>query len=393
MTELFHAGRDRNVDCDSVLVSMLVGDFLSMVDVVYKSKGGIDGQRPALKSKTAKTIRSRLVRDVSLGAIVPPIVIGIFADKTTRSSLAAAENAQSFLSAIGGIDQDRISIIDGMQRTTAFMEACEHDKNVLNENIRVEFWVSENLSSLVYRMLVLNSGQVPWETARQLETVYSQLILLLKKRSGNRAAIFLKDEGRRRSTSGQYQASTAIRLYLSFSARRAEFDIKDRVAEDFARLDAIESSSHSEFIEYFQDAFDLLLRLDLAFSNSLEAPKPHSDRIADGREMFKAEPALVGFVVAISLKLFNDPGFEPKWEEAKVKMQEISKGMTEFTDRLLAMSPAEVTEFLQLDILNERLNQRSGQVGRFERELFVRSFSMLVDRHRELQSMEPCWLK
>ncbi len=77
------------------------------------------------------------------------------------------------------MDPKTKSIIDGMQRTTALQEAKDSfGENQLN--IRVEFWIADKLNSLIYRMLVLNTGQVPWEMARQLETIYSQLLKSIK---------------------------------------------------------------------------------------------------------------------------------------------------------------------------------------------------------------------
>ena len=52
------------------------------------------------------------------------------------------------------------------------LEALEEDELAAEREVREEFWVAEKVNSLIYRMLVLNTGQVPWETGRQLETVY-----------------------------------------------------------------------------------------------------------------------------------------------------------------------------------------------------------------------------
>lgn len=66
-------------------------------------------------------------------------------------------------------NSNELCIIDGMQRTQAMLDAGE---NFLSREIRVELWLSESLNKLIYRMLVLNTGQVPWTMQRQLEVVY-----------------------------------------------------------------------------------------------------------------------------------------------------------------------------------------------------------------------------
>tara|TARA_R110000782_G_scaffold261596_1_gene353330 strand:- start:1805 stop:2923 length:1119 start_codon:yes stop_codon:yes gene_type:complete len=372
---------------------MNVGEFLKLISKVYAERGGIEGQRPALRTKTAKTIRARMVEDLSKGAIIPPVVIGIHCPADGVHALKNAKSGEQLIDAIRKIDTSALSIIDGMQRTTAILEAQNADQNISQREMRVEFWISENLNSLIYRMLVLNTGQVPWEIQRQLETIYSQLLTLVKKRIGDKAELYTRDDRSRRSDAGQYQASTIVRLYLAFSSRRAEFDIKDRVAEDFARLDAIEASSQADFVDYFTRTFEVLVKLDKAFSRATAAPKPHTTRIAEGKEVFKAEPALIGFFVAVAIEVFDEPGFPTSWEEVEPKMHLIEKNMDDFIKRLNTLTPDEVSEFLELETLNERLAQRSGQVGRFERDLFVRAFRRLIEKSENLPNMEPCWLR
>lgn len=255
MPDLIHTLRDSRIECDSTLISLSVEEYLKLVEAAYADKGGIAFQRPSLKSKTAKTIRQRLVSDISKGAVIPPIVLGVLCSSDIQEKIAKAENSQEVLSLLQELSSADISIIDGMQRTTALHEASEINTQVLELEVRVEVWSTQRIGSLIYRMLILNTGQVPWEIARQLETVYSQLVGVVRHHAPQGVEIFSKDEVKRRRSAGKYQASTIVRLFLAFSSRRAEFDLKDRVAEDFARLDAIESSAHEEFMDYFIRTF------------------------------------------------------------------------------------------------------------------------------------------
>ena len=306
--------------------------------------------------------------------------------------MTSVNSGEDLVVALRDVEPDRISIIDGMQRTTALLEAIKNKPAISDEPLRVEFWISNNLNSLIYRMLVLNTGQVPWEVGRQLETVYSQLLNIIKSELGNQAEIFLRDDGRRRSEAGQYQASSIIRLYLAFSSRRAEFDLKDKVAEDFARLDAIEASSHTDFLELFIRALRLVVGLDRAFSKSPKSPRTEPDvRISDGGELFQSFPALVGFFVAVAIRLFDEPGFDVDWDGASGRANEIEAALSPLIEKLNGSTPEEVDEFLQLSLLNARLTQRSGQVGRFERDLFVRAFRSLIENAARLKDMTPCW--
>jgi hypothetical protein len=392
MIKIIDVQHDKRIDCTSVLARTTVGEYLHLVSDVYAKRGGLDGQRPALKTKTAQSIRHRMIDDLSRGAVIPPIVVGILAPDGPAKFAAALTPDDDLLAYVTSLEQDSISIIDGMQRTTALMEAVSNSDGVGDLPLRVEFWVSSQLSSLVYRMLVLNSGQIPWEIGRQLETIYSQLLSILRSNVGSDVEIYARDDNRRRSDPGQFQAATIIRLFLAFTARRTEFDLRDRVAEDFARLDAIEWSSNAESVEYFVRTFRLLVLLDQAFSRAPQAPKPHQVRIADGSEIFQSEPALIGFIVAVAIHLFDLPGFQTDWPSVERKMGKIEDQIITFSKRLSNRPPDEVEAFLELDLLNQRLNQRSGQVGRFERELFLRAFQNLIEHANRLEDMKPCWL-
>jgi hypothetical protein len=378
---------DRRVDCYSILTTMTVGDFLNLVAAVYGNRGGIDGQRAPLRTKTALSIRSRMVEDLAAGAVIPPVVVGIHGTPDQTRLLVNQGDGEELLKHVQGVDSERISIIDGMQRTTALLEARREVAEIENDPLRVEFWISESLNSLIYRMLVLNTGQVPWEIARQLETVYSQLLQIIRQELGNDVEIFGRDDQRRRSEPGQYQASSIIRLFLAFSSRRAELDLKDRVAEDFARLDAIEASSHRDFLGLFIRTMKLVVHLDRAFARAPHASKSTSVRIADGQEIFQSFPALV----AVAVKLFDEPGFDVDWSAVDERMGQVESSVLELTERLNKMAPEEVEQFLELGLLNDRLAQRSGQVGRFERDLFVRAFSLMIDKASRLKDMTPCW--
>lgn len=392
MPDLIHTLRDHRIECDSTLISLSVGRYLKLVEAAYKEKGGIEFQRPSLKSKTAKAIRQRLVNDISKGAVIPPIVMGVLCSSHVQEEIAKAKTSQEVLNLLQDLPSDDISIIDGMQRTTGLREASEVNEKVLEQEVRVEVWSTQRIGSLIYRMLILNTGQVPWEIARQLETVYSQLVRVVRDNAPPRVEIFSKDDVKRRRSAGKYQASTIVRLFLAFSSRRAEFDLKDRVAEDFARLDAIESSAHEEFMDYFIRTFSLLVKLDFAFARHEQMMDGGSVRISSGKEFFSSEPALTGFFVAAAIHLFDAPGFKIDWSITEGKMLAVEGAVNALTDRLDVMPLGDLNTFLELETLNDRLNQRSGQVGRFEKDLFVRAFTTLLNRGHQLQDMTPCWL-
>ena len=181
MTKNLDIIKDTRVNCYSVIVQFTVGDYLNMVkEAFHNRKGGLEGQRDTLKTRTAIRIRKRMEKDIALGAVLPPIVIGAIVSTKELTTIETIEDKDEFLQFVYQIPSDNISIIDGMQRTTAlndaFNQALKDNYEIATRKIRIEFWIASQINSLTYRMLVLNTGQVPWNLRRQIETVFQVII-------------------------------------------------------------------------------------------------------------------------------------------------------------------------------------------------------------------------
>lgn len=383
---------DKRVHCTSIMTVVTVGEYLELVDHVYAKKGGIEGQRAPLKTKTALTIRKRMVSDLQIGAVIPPIVVGVLVTAEERKQLSDIADEAALIGFVGTLDPDKISIIDGMQRTTALKEAEAANNDVRTRRVRVEFWITEFLNSLIYRMLVLNTGQVPWELARQLETVYGQFLRKITEELGaSTVSIFSKDDQRRRVDAGQYHGSRIVELLLVFSSRKTEVEVRDRVAEDFARLDAIETSAHAQFIEYFIEMLRNLVLLDKAFSKIETDQTEPPSRFASGKEIFGSFPAMVGFAAAVAVFLFDEPGFEINWVTAADNIKKVQESTRIVTEKLHSLDVDQGREFMQLGLLQEQMAGRRGAVGRYERDFFKRAFTAMFKHAERLESLEPCW--
>ncbi|WP_324045270.1 hypothetical protein [Aeromonas caviae] len=375
---------------------------MSLVEHAYENKGGLKQQRPPLKTASAKDIRDRMVGDLTQGAVLPPVVIGVVSAESLEkiaSSIKDKDDVELFLR---NVAKDNISIIDGMQRTTALLEALTKEPIIKDNTVRVELWIANSVSPLIYRMLILNTGQIPWDITRQLDTVYSSLLVEIQK-CLPAVSIFTKDLNSRRTNAGEYQSSHIIELYMIFSSREAEIDIKQHLQSDFSRLNIIETSSHSEFLAYFIDALSMMVTLDHAWSrvkasdiiNLVEEDgiSLNGWKIKSGQDILKSAPARAGLLAAISTKIFDSPGFDIDWDDAKEKSREAKKIIDSLVIKMNAMNNIELSRFLCLEVLNERLNKKSGKVGEFERGVYYKSFTAMIEYARKLESMKPCWVK
>lgn len=377
---------DTRTDCWSVMLTLSVEEYISLVKEAHSDRGGILGQRDVLKTTTAKRIRQRMVSDICQGAVLPPVVIGavVDADHFDKLPLPNAAKARQVLPDA----PPPLSIIDGMQRTAALREAASEQDDVLRRQIRVEFWLARSVRSLVYRMLVLNTGQVPWTLSRQLAVVYDPLLKEIRDAVPEIEKITTADNPGRRVAPAQYAADDLVELYIAFSLRKITIDTKEALSEEFSRLDFVENLSDAAFQTQFYDALRLLASLDRAVSRF---DSGEGGRYAKGRAVFDGQPARIGFIVALAQHALGRPGQDRSPGDRKARMTSVQEGAMAFIEKLNVMSHPQLREFLQLNILEEILDRRVGQVGRYERAVFFEAFKVLIEDGFSVADMEQCW--
>ncbi|AJY27720.1 hypothetical protein BTM_838 [Burkholderia thailandensis 34] len=384
---------DERVDCHSIITSMTTKDYLQMVDAAYSSRGGVEGQREKLRTTSAIRIRRRMVEDIVQGAVLPPVVVGVVLDAKKFATVATLGDKE-LRTLIRGLESERISIIDGMQRTTALREAAAMSAAVDARAMRVEFWVSDSTNSLIYRMLVLNTGQVPWNLRNQIEVVFRSLILEIKAAVPSLDVLQTAD-GRRRSKGGQFQANEVVELFLVFGARKEKIDIRERLADEFTRLDFMEAASDKRFTKHFCVALDNLAKLDFSFDRFKKgrASERGDSRFIGGKDLFASQPACVGLITAIATEVFGRPGISRSSDEQEKRLDRISKGVTRLVAKLSKMNSDQLEEFLGFQTLNEAISRgRTGlSVGDMEREFFLKGFQVLIEMDFKVDDLTPCW--
>mgnify|MGYP001291948589 CR=1 FL=1 len=371
--------KERAYNCYSVLYSVSISEYIELVEQAYKNRGGIEKQRAALTTTTAKRIRQRMVEDIVKGTVLPPIVLGI------REEVTSELDKDKFIEIITGIDRSKVSIIDGMQRTTALIEAAQLGE-IGSDLVRVEAWITPSTNFMMYRMLVLNTGQIPWSLRKQLETVFYGFIEEITKRIRG-IEIFQEEERRRRVGAGQYQADDVIEMFISFATRKSNTDVNEYLADAFTKLDLIDATSSEEFTNIFCETLSMLSAIDKSFGRSNERSE---GKIPTGKDIFSSHPARIGFITAASREIFGRPGLnkpgEPIERASKIKMQ-----VEIFIEKLESMEQDGLSYFLDLGTLNELLKKPSGKIGDFERAFFFEAFKTLFEVGFILDIMTPCW--
>lgn len=379
--------KDHRTDCYSLIFEMSVGDYLKLIAEIYKDKGGIKEQREPLKSSSAMRIRKQMVKDIKAGTILPPIVLGLIIDDENFHSIPKITN-EHLVEILSKSREGDLTIIDGMQRTTALIEAADEGADT-KLSIRVEFWISTKLNSLIYRMLILNTGQVPWNLRRQVETVFSSMINEMNKKIPE-MEVYKIDDGNRRTKGGQYHADDLIEIYLAFGGRKEKVDTKERLADEFTRLDFIEATENSNFSDIFYGALQIMALLDIEFSKYVAYD--NAARFNNGKDLFASQPARVGFMTAFAKKVYGRPGFERSQEDIVSINKSVQENLRLLISKLENLKMEKLGQFLSLETLTEKLSKKTSRVGDFEREYFTKSFETLIEEGDNIPSMQICWV-
>ncbi len=387
---------DERSSCYSILSEQTLKDYISLVGIAYDSQGMISGQRDKIVSTSAIRIRKRMIEDFENKAVFPPVVVGIVVDNIKFSSIINISDDKSLAVLLEDLPEESISIIDGMQRTTVYKECY---KNNEERKIRVEFWITEKPESLTYRMLVLNTGQVPWNLRRQIEVVYAPLIKEIQKEINakhksiaDKINLFKIDEKEARLKSGQFHADDVIEMYLAFGLRKEKIDTGSELAEDFSRLDLIQALAKDSFLPDFISVFAALSQLDIAFEEAVKTPID-SGKISIGRNVFDSMPAKIGFTAACSQLIYGRVGTNrtrPEQEKSLKRVGVSINGLVESISKLNDKNSKQ--DFFSFSILNERIKSAStNRIGDWQRAFYLEAFRLIFSDDFDYKSLEPCW--
>lgn len=385
--------KDMRSGCVSILTNMPLKEYKELAQDSFAANGNFEGQRGVItKSAVAARIRKRMQEDFCRGAIFPQVVLGIQSDFNFCGKLQEGMEYDSKEIFSGCI----ISIIDGMQRSNIYFKNFEGNED---RKIRVEFWVAENSEKLLYRMLVLNTGQTPWNTRRQIEVIYGNLSRNIENELyrnypelKDKIDIYGIDDGKYRTQAGRYHKSSIIELYLGFSIRNVKINVTDELAEEYQRFDMMESIDKRDSFDNFICILGMMCKLDLAFSKYCKKSAVQG-QFGEGKDVFGSSTANVGFVVASAEYIMGKISVERTEEVVAKKKERYQKQMNSILMEL--EKNVRVNEdYLSLDILNTRcLGLPKTRIGDEMRLLFKDAFMGMLkyDDIEEVSSLEDFW--
>ncbi|WP_346354021.1 hypothetical protein [Azotosporobacter soli] len=380
---------DKRSDCKSVLTIMTLDDYKKVAYQAFIADGNMEGQRGVIKkSSAAMKIRKRMQTDFVNGAVFPQVVIGAL-------NISKAFNIGDIIS-ISDFDLEAISIIDGMQRSNIYFNNIDGNEK---REIRVEFWIAEDSIQLLYRMLVLNTGQMPWNTRRQIEVVFSNLSknmteMLFAKYSDliGKVDIYGIDDAKQRREAGKYHKSDIIEAYLAFNTRNVKVKVSDELADEFQRFDMMETIEKPKSLDFFVDTLAMMCKLDLAFAKF--SMNDSEGQFREGRDIFGSVTACIGFIVAGAEFIMGKSSVDRTVEIQEEKAKEFVDKIEEIIRKTEEMALVNTEDYLGRDTLNRICNGLpKSKIGDELRRLFKNAFMSMIryDGFTELPDLADFW--
>ena len=377
---------DNRVNGLSISATTTVAEYLEWFNR-FGMDNKLDEQRPVMKTRSANMIRKRLVEDLKAGAVIPPIVMGFALDTEHRD--VNSDNAIQILNE----HISEATVIDGMQRTEALKEAFDGNPRISSNSLRIDIWITRDAISLIYRMLVLNTGQTPWDVKRQLEVIHKPLIDECRNRIQG-MIINVKNDNKRRTKAGEYQASSIVELFLAFSSRKELINTSEKLADDFTRLDVTEMASIPENAHIFYECIKMLYLFDVALARYAGNPddKVDGDKFYDGMDIFTNMPAKIGFIVALAQLIMGRAGTERSKEIKEAALEKISSKFKKILEKINGLSHDALVDFISIPVLNEAVRSLSiKKIGNEQRKFFLAGFEAMFKCEDDFQDMNIVW--
>jgi hypothetical protein len=247
--------KDCRTNTPVVYAEILMNDYLNLVGHDF-DKFEIQRKRVDPKKYT------RLKEDVKKGALLPGITLAIDHLKVQDFIQDVNEKKSDNLVELLNNSKD-IYILDGLQRSYIIKDLND-EKIVFNaeQKILLEIWFEKEITHLIYRLIVLNSGQRPMSMRHQVELLFNTLKTDIEKEIPG-LEIFLERDGMIRSHARKFPFDRIVNAYYSFITKSPEIERDNLVVKKMNEDDILSSKedvlndSYSLFVKYLAFYCDL----------------------------------------------------------------------------------------------------------------------------------------
>lgn len=345
------------------------------LDLVGKEFDRFDIQRKKEKHKGYL----RLKKDIESGTLIPTITLAV-----EPSSVASFEQLLSEKNKVRIVQElikitDKIYILDGLQRTYIINELTQNGTSFNEEQtLLLEIWFEEDIKNLIYRLIVLNSGQKPMSMRHQIELLFITMRETLTKDIDGLKVLEEKNETNR-ALSKEFPFERLVTAYKSFLTKSPEADKDNIVAERMKEAEMLESDEQflSEPFMKFKTYLGIYCKLDE------EVFRIYSNSTSNKYRNWLAEANVIqAFFAALSK-------FSSTSQREERVIQTIENLLLELSQAQHGEDALSIIELNQI-LANESIAKKYN-IGFATRKLLTSGFNEYFSSDGA-QSLKECWL-
>lgn len=261
-------------------------DINSYLNIIGNNFDEFEIQRKRVQHKAY----SRMKQDIIAGTSLPTITLAVkkeYIDELTKN-IDNTTKLEELLSHPGCVN-----ILDGLQRTHILSDIRnEGHAFPAEQKILLEFWLEEDIKNLIYRIIVLNSGQKPMSMRHQIELLFSTTKDNLKESIADLEIITERDEARR-TRPGKYPLERLAVSYYAYISKSTEINKENLIAQKLIEDNILEGGEEALGEKF--ESFTYYLRLFTQIDTQI-----HRVYGADGCTWFGSENVMISFFSAIS---------------------------------------------------------------------------------------------
>ena len=231
--EIIGYTKDFRTNTNILYAQIKINEYLELV--------GKDFDRFEIQRKKEKHKGyNRLKRDIERGTLIPTITLAVEPSSVNQfETLLEERNSTKIIEMLVSLT-DKIYILDGLQRTYIISDIKSNMPFNDGQKLLLEIWFEEDLKHLIYRLIVLNSGQKPMSMRHQIELLFITMReTLVKKVDG---LILLEEKNEEiRSKAKEFPFERLVTSYKSYLTKSPEVDKDNIVAERMIESDMLDS--------------------------------------------------------------------------------------------------------------------------------------------------------
>jgi hypothetical protein len=369
--EIIGYTKDFRTDTNILYAQIKINEYLELV--------GKDFDRFEIQRKREKHKGyNRLKKDIEKGTLIPTITLAVEPSSVKQfETLLEQKDSVKIIEMLVSLT-DKIYILDGLQRTYIINDI--KSKMTFNDGQRLllEIWFEEDIKHLIYRLIVLNSGQKPMSMRHQIELLFITMRETLIKKVDGLILLEEKNEDSRIKAK-QFPFERLVTSYKSYLTKSPEVDKDNIVAERMIESDMLDSDE--EFLSESFFKFTSTLEKYCLLDEQLFRIYNGTDQ-AKYRNWFADANVIQSFFAAVKSFSSNEKR-EQIVNAAIYKLLEELKAKKNGED---ALNLKDLYEILSNEAISKKYN-----VGFATRKLLTSAFVEYF-RYEGEQPIKECWI-